>query len=418
MIPKIRLKLALLPTPLYPLSQSSTSRWLSQIHTNNDEDDTTNDITINSHINQVVPFTFWIKRDDMTGGLELGGNKIRKLEFLLADALQNKQCSAVVTIGGIQSNHARATAAAARMVGLQPHLILRTKEPEQLQSSSSSSMVGNLLVNRLVGSHIYTCTPGEYGRIGSDELVRRVGKYIEESSKGTIVPYLIPVGGSNALGSWGYLQAVDELLQQWHDDQPPNEETALSLDHVVLACGSGGTVAGVCLGLALAYERLRLPPPHIHAVGVCDDPEYFYRHVTKIAHDMGFVLPPSSTATSVEEYIRQHLTVYQGKGLGYAVSTAEELAFVAEFARDTGVVLDPVYTGKALFHFVHHVLVQHPESFHSNNNSGHQKKNILFWHTGGGLGLYDKANDLLAAVESSSPIQRLDVYGTGEGVNV
>jgi 1-aminocyclopropane-1-carboxylate deaminase/D-cysteine desulfhydrase-like pyridoxal-dependent ACC family enzyme len=140
--------------------------------------------------------------------------------------------------------------------------------------------------------------------------------------------------------------------------------------------------------------------------------------VTKIAHDMGFVLPPSSTATSVEEYIRQHLTVYQGKGLGYAVSTAEELAFVAEFARDTGVVLDPVYTGKALFHFVHHVLVQHPESFHSNNNSGHQKKNILFWHTGGGLGLYDKANDLLAAVESSSPIQRLDVYGTGEGVNV
>jgi 1-aminocyclopropane-1-carboxylate deaminase/D-cysteine desulfhydrase-like pyridoxal-dependent ACC family enzyme len=108
---------------------------------------------------------------------------------------------------------------------------------------------------------------------------------------------------------------------------------------------------------------------------------------------MGFVVAPSATATSVEEYIRQHLTVH---------STAEELACVAEFARETGVVLDSVYTGMALFHFVHHVLGQHPETFHRG------QQNILLWHTGGGLGLYCKVNDLLPAVESSSPIQRLD----------
>jgi 1-aminocyclopropane-1-carboxylate deaminase/D-cysteine desulfhydrase-like pyridoxal-dependent ACC family enzyme len=99
--------------------------------------------------------SFYIKRDDMTGGVDLGGNKIRKLEFLLADALANDYNS-VVTIGGEQSNHCRATAAAARMVGLEPHLILRTtRDPSDLRYT------GNILIDRMVGSKIYTCTPGE-----------------------------------------------------------------------------------------------------------------------------------------------------------------------------------------------------------------------------------------------------------------
>lgn len=97
----------------------------------------------------------YIKRDDMTGGVELGGNKIRKLEFLLADALASDY-TAVVTIGGEQSNHCRATAAAARMVGLEPHLILRTK-----RAIDDFGYTGNILIDRMVGSTIYTCTPGE-----------------------------------------------------------------------------------------------------------------------------------------------------------------------------------------------------------------------------------------------------------------
>ena len=124
-----RLLLANLPTPIYRMDSFRGSEGLN----------------------------FFIKRDDMTGGPELGGNKIRKLEFLLADALANDYNS-VVTIGGEQSNHCRATAAAARMVGLEPHLILRTERANQL---SEFGYTGNILMDRMVGSTIYTCTPGE-----------------------------------------------------------------------------------------------------------------------------------------------------------------------------------------------------------------------------------------------------------------
>jgi len=124
-----RLVLANLPTPVYKMNSFRGSNGL----------------------------TFFVKRDDMSGGPELGGNKIRKLEFLLADALANNYNS-VVTIGGEQSNHCRATAAAARMVGLEPHLILRTKRANDL---ANFGYTGNILMDRMVGSTIYTCTPGE-----------------------------------------------------------------------------------------------------------------------------------------------------------------------------------------------------------------------------------------------------------------
>jgi D-cysteine desulfhydrase family pyridoxal phosphate-dependent enzyme len=331
----------------------------------------------------------------MTGGPELGGNKIRKLEFLLADALANNYNS-VVTIGGEQSNHCRATAAAARMVNLEPHLILRSKRATDL---TNFGYTGNILVDRMVGSTLYTCTPGEYGRLGSNELVRRLCAYIEsEGEKNNNRPYPIPVGGSNGLGSWGYINGVYELLQQW-------ESSGFgSLDHVVFACGSGGTAAGIALGIALAYLHAGADSaeiPIVHAMGVCDDPEYFYDYVAKIADEMGFI----HSSMDAGEFVRQHLVVHQAEGLGYAASTPEELDFVSKFAVETGVVLDPVYSGKALYHFLTQVVQEDSDEY--------QGKNVLFWHTGGALGLYDKGEALLDTLNQISPVKRLDVYEKG-----
>lgn len=348
--------------------------------------------------------TLFVKRDDSTGGVELGGNKIRKLEFLLADALKHGHDS-VVTIGGEQSNHCRATAAAARMVGLEPHLILRTKRAPRIQEGGEDlGLTGNVLFDRMVGSNIYTCTPGEYGRLGSTEMVRRVCDYL--MSKGR-KPYGIPVGGSNALGSWGYIEAVDELRTQWLEQSgsPP-------LDHILCACGSGGTTAGIAIGVALAFGGMgtlsQSTIPAVHAVGVCDSPEAFYKDVSKIADQMGVKLPEGTTT---EGFIRQHLTLYQGKGLGYAVSTDEELDFIAQFALETGIALDPVYSGKALYNFVTNVILREGQN-------RFERKNILFWHTGGALGLFEKEDNLLPKLRERSPVQRLDVYGKDAGIDI
>jgi D-cysteine desulfhydrase len=277
-----RLRLGNLPTPLYQVDCLHRDTPFFQL---------LKDLNIR----------LYIKRDDASGGVELGGNKIRKLEFLLAEALALK-CDSIVTIGGEQSNHCRATAAACRMVGLEPHLLLRSKKDTDL------GLVGNLLMERMVGSYLYTCTPGEYSRLGSKELVARLAKYLELKGKR---PYEIPVGGSNGLGSFGYINGVAELLDQWST----LEESPL-LDHVVFACGSGGTAAGITFGIPLAHgDSLHLP--NVHAVAVCDDPNYFYKAVAEIGTEMGFY----PTEGSTEDYTRRFLTVHQGRGLGYAVST-------------------------------------------------------------------------------------------------
>ena len=241
--------------------------------------------------------------------------------------------------------------------------------------------------------------------MGSDELVKRVCDHLESSNGGLRRPYGIPVGGSNALGSFGYIEAVDELKSQW-EDLADDKSPAPPIDHIVFACGSGGTAAGIALGIALAYgalepgtENLRIPT--VHAIGVCDNPDYFYRFVAKIADDMGLVLPSDM---SMEEFIRQHMIVHQGKGLGYAISTDDELDFVCQFAQDTGIALDPVYSGKALYNFVSGVI-------DGSDSDSFRGKNVLFWHTGGALGLFDKGDDLLNKLARQSTVFRLDVYG-------
>jgi D-cysteine desulfhydrase len=305
----------------------------------------------------------YVKRDDMSGGPELGGNKIRKLEFLLADALSNEKTDCVVTIGGDQSNHCRATASAARLVGLEPHLILRTRTAVSVGSNKNKTnkhdeagdeklgLKGNILFDRLVGSQIYTVTPGEYGRFGQAALLEQLQYLLKTQSRN---PYLIPVGGSNALGTWGYLEAVQELMSQL-------EESSLELDHVVFACGSGGTLTGIALGIHLYHQYYkRHHSPHCHAVGVCDSPDYFYERMAEIGEGMGMSHPAMQSALSD---VRNWTTVHNGKGQGYAVSRPEEMEMIQQFARDTGIVLDPVYSGKAMYHFVTDTLRKEPEKY-------------------------------------------------------
>ena len=297
-----------------------------------------------------IGVSFLLKRDDWTGGPDLGGNKVRKLEFLLAEALADEH-DVVVTIGGSQSNHCRATAVAAARLGLSTHLILR-------EDSSATSFTGNLLFDRLVGATIHTVSRKQYAAHGSEKLLLAVKeKLLAEGRK----PYLIPVGGSNALGTWGYLLAMEELKQQL-------QEAQRSVDIVTFACGSGGTAYGIGLGNELLGMGLDIQP-----VGVCDSPEYFYEFMDKA---IGAALLKRPIADLAAENL---MRIHQGKGAGYAVSRPEELEYLKAVSLSTGIVLDPVYTGKALYTFMNHVR-QFPEKF--------RNKTILFWHTGGQLSTY------------------------------
>ena len=225
----------------------------------------------------------WIKRDDLTS-FDLSGNKVRKLEFILADVLEGDYDS-VITIGGLQSNHARATAVAARQLGLNPHLILRTpKTVEEID------LTGNLLWNRLVDSTIHLVTPGTYGQIGSDNLVAQLHeKLLSEGKK----PYSIPMGGSNTLGAFGYMETIKEIIDQ-----------GIIYDHIVFASGSGGTVAGMAIGAKLSGLTSK-----IHSIGVCDNPKYFYDHLREISIDLGLDF---SKLGQPEDWV----SMYDGQGLG------------------------------------------------------------------------------------------------------
>ncbi|KAL3822260.1 hypothetical protein ACHAXA_005893 [Cyclostephanos tholiformis] len=356
----------------------------------------------------------YVKRDDATGGVEIGGNKIRKLEFLIADAKANGHDS-VVTVGGEQSNHCRATAAACRMVGLSPYLILRTARADGIRDERDDiGWTGNILFDRIVGSTIYTCTPGEYTRLGSTNLVAGVCDDIKRRGK-QFNPYPIPVGGSNAIGTWGYIDAVDELMRQIEDARCDDPSSEIAPDHVVFATGSGGTATGIAVGLSLAYGSLgvghpatigKSAPPRVHAVGVCDNPDYFYRTMSSIANDMGIKLPDDRTT---EEFMREIVTVHNGKGRGYAFSSDEELDFIVRFAIETGIALDPVYTGKALYHFFTNVLEGDPEAYRG--------KTILFWHTGGSIGLYERGDALLERLSTVSHVIRIDASVTNNGTS-
>ncbi len=293
-----------------------------------------------------------VKRDDLTGA-ELSGNKVRKLEYLMAEA-QDQGADVVITCGGEQSNHCRATAMGAARLGLASVVILRTDDPARPPAAT-----GNILLDRLAGAEVRWISRPDWAR--RNELL--VAEADRQRAAGRR-PYVIPEGGSNALGSWGYVAAAQEIA----DDLAtlPARPTT-----IVYACGSGGTGAGLILGAKLAGLAGR--GVSVAGVNVCDDRDYFVRAIGRICTDFVERWPVGVTVSADD------IVLVDGHvGRGYALSRPEELATIRDLARRDGVILDPVYTGKA-FHGVVTELARDRARF---------GERIVFVHTGGLFGLF------------------------------
>lgn len=265
----------------------------------------------------------WIKRDDCTG-LAFGGNKARKLEYLLAAAM-DAGADVVIAFGGVQSNHTRMTAAAARRLGLDCSLVLAGSPPEDVD--------GNLLLSRILGATLsfLNLTPAEL----TPEMVAKALATEEERfrAKGRR-PFVLGPGGSTPLGALGYRRCHDELLASAQRDK-------LDIDHIVVAFGTGGTLAGLVLGNILAGRRARVtgvsvaPPGMPESLGVPSVKSLVEKAATLIDRPV----------TVSEEDVR---IVHEHAGRAYAAPTPEATEAIRSLARTEGIFLDPVYTGKAM----------------------------------------------------------------------
>jgi D-cysteine desulfhydrase len=301
----------------------------------------------------------WIKRDDLTGA-ELTGNKVRKLEFLLADAVA-RGADTVITGGGEQSNHCRATALAAARLGLRSRLLLRTADPARPPATT-----GNILLDRMAGAELHWITPDQWG--ARTEMFEREADQVARAGG---VPYVIPEGGSNAIGAWGYVRAAEELAGDLAALPPARRTT------IVAAAGSGGTASGLILGGRLLDFASR--DIAIASVNVCDDRDYFVAVIGAICRDFyaRFDVGVGVTATDIE--------IVDGYvGRGYARSRPEELAEIRDATRRDGVIFDPVYTGKAWYGLVR-------ELARDRDRFGDR---VVFLHTGGIFGLFPIASEL------------------------
>jgi D-cysteine desulfhydrase family pyridoxal phosphate-dependent enzyme len=317
-----RVTLASLPTPLEPLPRLSTFLGGPRI---------------------------LVKRDDQTG-LAMGGNKVRKLEYLVGQALA-LGCDTLVTIGGLQSNHARQTAAAAARLGMECELVLPRIVP---RSSEEYEQSGNVLLDRLLGARLRMLPAGQ----DTPGVLERVAEELRERGR---KPYVIPMGGSSAHGALGYVQALFELLDQMR-------EADVRVDAIVVPIGSAGTVAGILAGLAVAEEAI--PVVAAAVMGTAQDREALAHELTRQV--LGLL------DRQVEAACEGLSVTDRTVGPGYGIPTDEVIDAVKRTAQLEGLLLDPVYTGKAmaaLFDLV---------------RSGRFKAadQVVFWHTGGAPGLF------------------------------
>jgi L-cysteate sulfo-lyase len=291
----------------------------------------------------------FIKRDDCTG-LAGGGNKARKLEYLIADA-QQQGADTLVTVGGFQSNHARQTAAAAAKFGFDCELVLEdvTGTPKTDYYNN-----GNMLLDSLFGAKIHTLSLGEDCNDYAEALINTLKS---EGRK----PYFIPMGGSNVIGSLGYVRCANEILQQIVTEN-------IQIDQIVLATGSAGTQAGLLAGLIAA--KVDIPVLGITVSRTTEDQQQL----------VDALLREILTQLGINPNEAQGRVVTNGSyyGQGYGITTPSMIAAVKRCAQLEGLLLDPVYTGKAMAGFMDLC----------DKDVIEQNSHQLFLHTGGSQGLF------------------------------
>jgi len=291
----------------------------------------------------------FIKRDDETG-TEISGNKVRKLEFTVKKAL-DEGCDLLITCGGAQSNHARATAAVAAKLGMKSCLVLRGNGEENID--------GNLFLDKVLGAQIRFITPEDY----KEKRMEIMENIKDELSKEGHKPYIIPEGASDGIGNFGYYKAMEEIIEQ-------ERKMGINFDAIVLAVGSGGTYGGVFLGKKILNHKSK-----VYGVNVCNDAEYFKRRIEEVVHESLNIM------NETLDFTKGEINIIDGYvGRGYALSRPEEIEFIRELAQLEGLILDPVYTGKAMYGLVNEI----------KKGAFKEHKNILFIHTGGLFGLFPK----------------------------
>jgi D-cysteine desulfhydrase len=291
----------------------------------------------------------YIKRDDLLG-LTSGGNKTRKLEFLVADALA-QNADTLITCGAVQSNHARLTLSAAVKEGLKCRLVLE----ERVANSYNPEASGNNFLYRLLGVEKIKVVPG-----GSD-MMKEMEAVAEEVAAEGRKAYIIPGGGSNQIGATGYVACAQEILEQTF-------EMGLNIDHVVCASGSAGTHAGLVTGFYGCNSNIPITGINVSRKKDVQE-DLVYNLVQRTAAHVGVKQDiPREAVNCFDEYV----------GPGYSLPTPGMVEAVRLLARTEGILLDPVYTGKAMAGLIDLV------------RKGYFKKddNVLFIHTGGSPALY------------------------------
>ena len=310
-----RVKLGLLPTPLQKLE----------------------------NISREFGKEIYIKRDDMTG-VSLGGNKVRKLEFLLADALE-KNAEVVMTTGQAQSNHAMLTAACANKLGMKTQLLLKKRGVTDIK--------GNQILNQVLGAEVEFFDTDQYSDI-YEEMARRKAKLAEEDR----IAYDIPCGGSNALGALGYVECFRETMEQCRKLQ-------IVPDRMVGVVGSGGTYAGLCAGADLFA-------PHVKVTGMAVDDDPFEQICTQLKAEISGLLQTENPLGP------ENIDIHYNCGAGYGIPGPEDGDAVRYLARKEGIILDPVYTGKAFSLFLKML----------RNGDFADDQTIIFLHSGGAGGIF------------------------------
>lgn len=319
-IPTHRIKLASLPTPIEP--------WF-----------------FNTFKAMNPDIELFIKRDDQTGA-SLTGNKVRKLEFLLSDALA-MGADTIISCGMATSNHCRSTAIACAKLGLSCHLLL-TNLGTDINFDS-----GNVCLSAAAGAHMY-----QVEKDGVDEKMDLLANDLTKQGRKT---YVIPRGGSNEVSIWGYIEAWREMESQ---------EYFSDITDIVVVSGSGGT--GLDLALANYWTGSK---KRVHGIRVWGDSKYFYGHAKMTLEDAGiYNIDPKDIINVIDGHV----------GEGYGMSDTGLRKFCIKSASESGIILDRVYTGKAMYGLMHEINAR-PDKFLGSK--------IMFVHTGGIYGFLDRSMD-------------------------